>query len=386
MRAVWRPVVACGFGLVLALMLDQTVRWIVPPEPISADRPRYLQTVQYHPILGWSGYPNFAETNDGIRYETNSLGYRDREPVEVKEGQKARVLFLGDSFTWGDEVSAEDRFTDLLAASCGSHCDGLPPIHAINRGIIGYGTAQSLLQYLLTRREQPFDIVVLSLFSGNDLTDNAVVDSPSGPRPRLIRCDRENAGHALCLEGVPVPPVVDWPEHRLISPRGEVARTFGWSGLVRMASQRRPPRGLLDKRVADQMGDAMKSLPFRVIQRTSNAAVENRIGQLEDILGAFDRIIRGDGKSFGVLVFPSARVYAGKADDELRDYRAIVGVLNRLDIPVADFYERTKDSRWQDLFFEMDGHWRPSGHEEAATLLRTLLVSRGMKRAWPAQF
>ena len=31
--------------------------------------------------------------------------------------------------------------------------------------------------------------------------DNAAVDSPSGPRPRLIRCDPGNTGHELCLEG-----------------------------------------------------------------------------------------------------------------------------------------------------------------------------------------
>ena len=375
-------IVAFAFGLILVLIFDQGVQRFLPREPIDADRPRYLQTVQYHPILGWSGYPNFAEMNDGIRYHTNSLGYRDREPVEVKDGQKLRVLFLGDSFTWGDEVSAEDRFTDLLEHSCGSHCDPLPPIHAINRGIIGYGTAQSFLQYLLTRKEQPFDVVILSLFSGNDLTDNAAVDSPSGPRPRLLRCDPEKAG-LLCLEGVPVSPAVDWPEHRLISPRGEVARRFGWSGLVRMASERRAPRFLLDKRVASQLGDALKSLPFRIIDRTSTAAVENRIGQLEDILGALDRTIRGDGKGFGVLVFPSARMYAGKAADESRDYREILGVLNRLDIPFVDYYEHTKDSQWQDLFYKMDGHWRPAGHEEAATLLRTLLLSRGTRSASP---
>jgi len=193
---------------------------------------------------------------------------------------------------------------------------------------------------------------------------------------------KEKAG-LLCLEGVPVSPAVDWPEHRLISPRGEVARRFGWSGLVRMASERRAPRFLLDKRVASQLGDALKSLPFRIIDRTSTAAVENRIGQLEDILGALDRTIRGDGKGFGVLVFPSARMYAGKAADESRDYREILGVLNRLDIPFVDYYEHTKDSQWQDLFYKMDGHWRPAGHEEAATLLRTLLLSRGTRSASP---
>ena len=196
------------------------------PTNTQENRHWYLQTVQYHPLLGWSGYPNFVATKDGIPIQTNSLGYRDREPVEVEDDQKLGVLFLGDSFTWGDEVRLEERFTSLLEASCGFVCDRLPALRAINKGIIGYGTAQSLLDYVLARDERPFEVVILALYTGNDLTDNAAVDSPSGPRPRLIRCDRESAGQDLCLEGVPIPPVVDWPEHRLINPRGEVARTL----------------------------------------------------------------------------------------------------------------------------------------------------------------
>jgi hypothetical protein len=359
----------------LALAFDQTVRLLLPSEPTVEGRPWYLRTVQYHPILGWSGYPNFVETNDGILIQTNSLGYRDREPVEVEDGQKPRVLFLGDSFTWGDEVMLEERFTSLLEASCGLHCDRLPPIQAINKGIIGYGTAQSFLQYFLAREEDPFEIVILGLFTGNDLEDNAAVDSPSGPRPRLIRCDPESAGHDLCLEGVPVPPVVDWPEHRLINPRGGVARTFGWSGTTALASQRRAPQFLIEKRIADQMDGVLKPLPFPMVERTSDAAIEDRIGQLEAILGAFDRTIRGQGRAFGVLVFPSARVYAGDAGDELRDYREILGVLERLDIPFVGYFEKTKDTPWENLFFGIQDHWRPLGHQEAAKLLRLLLVA-----------
>ena len=375
MRSVWRPIATCGLGLMLALAFDQTVRLFVPPEPNVEGRPWYLQTVQYHPILGWSGYPDFVETNDGIRIQTNSLGYRDREPVGVEEGQKLRVLFLGDSFTWGDEVRLEERFTSLLETSCGLHCDSLPSIRAINHAIIGYGTAQSFLQYLLTREEHPFELVILGLFAGNDLTDNAAVDSPSGPRPRLIDCDLESAGGELCLEGVPVPPVVDWPAHRLINPRGGVARTFGWSGTIALASRRQAPRFLIENRIANDIDGALNALPFRIVERTSEAAIEDRIGQLEAILGALNRTIRAEGRAFGVLVFPSARVYAGEAGDELRDYREIVGVLDRLDIPFVDYYEKTKDSQWQDLFFGLHDHWRPSGHQEAANLLRPLLVA-----------
>ncbi|MDA1091749.1 MAG: hypothetical protein O3A25_00555 [Acidobacteria bacterium] len=193
-----RPLLALGFGLLAVLAIDQGVGLFLPPEPALEGRPRYLRTVQYHPILGWSGYPNLVDTNDGIRIQTNSRGFRDREPMEEPDPGQLRVLFLGDSFTWGDEVRQEERFSSLLESSCGVHCDRLPPIRAINMGIIGYGTAQSFLQYLLTGDDHRYDVVILGLFAGNDLSDNALVDSPSGPRPRLIRCDRGGGGGTSC--------------------------------------------------------------------------------------------------------------------------------------------------------------------------------------------
>jgi len=370
---VSRALPAFGLGLILALLLDQVIRLLPAPTP-NEDGHWYLQTVQYHPLLGWSGYPNFVGTKDGIPIQTNSRGYRDREPVDVEDGHKPGVLFLGDSFTWGDEVRLEERFTSLLEASCGLVCDRLPALRAMNKGIIGYGTAQSLLDYTLGRDERPFDVVILALYTGNDLTDNAEVDSPSGPRPRLIRCERKIAGQGLCLEGVPVAPVVDWPEHRLINPRGRVAGAVGWSGLITFASQRRAPGVVIKNRIASQMGDVLSALKFPIVERTSEAPVTDRIGQMEAILRALTLTTHAGGRAFGVMVFPSARMHAGDAG-ELQDYREILGVLGRLDIPFVDYYEKTKRLRWQDLYSGIQGHWRASGHQEAATLLRSLLVT-----------
>ena len=374
---MWRALPALGFGIVLALAFDQAIRLLYSPAT-NENRHWSAQTVQYHPVLGWSGYPNFVATKDGIRIQTNSLGYRDREPVDVEDVEDARkpgVLFLGDSFTWGDEVPVEARFSDLLEASCGSLCGRLPPIRAINKGIIGYGTAQSLLDYVLAREARPFDVVILALYAGNDLADNSVVDSPTGPRPRLVRCDRERPGEDLCLEGVPVPPVVDWPEHRLIDPRHTTARTFSWSGLFAFAAQRRAPGFVLEKRIAGEMAEVVKALPFPIVKRTSDGPIDDRVGQLEAILRAFKRTVAAGGKSFGVMVFPSARVYAGDPEGELREYRDIVAVLDRLDIPFVDYYEQTKNFRLTDLYSGDQGHWRASGHQEAAKLLRSLLVT-----------
>ena len=87
---LWKPSLALGLGLILALAADQIIARLLPP-PAHEDGPWYLQAVRYHPVLGWSGYPNFVGMRDGRPVRTNSLGYRDREPVEADDGKKPGV-------------------------------------------------------------------------------------------------------------------------------------------------------------------------------------------------------------------------------------------------------------------------------------------------------
>ena len=108
------------------------------------------------------------------------------------------MLFLGDSFTWATRSGWRRGSPLSWKRPADYSAIVFLLIQAINKGIIGYGTAQSFLQYVLTREEHRFEVVILGLFTGNDLTDNAAVDSPSGPRPRLILCDPKSAGQELC--------------------------------------------------------------------------------------------------------------------------------------------------------------------------------------------
>ena len=160
----------------------------------------------------------------------------------------------------------------------------------------------------------------------------------------------------------------------MINPRGRVARAVGWSGLITFASHRRAPGFVIENRIASQMGDVLSALQFPIVERTSEAPITDRIGQMEAILRALKLAIHGSGRAFGVMVFPSARMHAGDAG-ERQDHREILGVLDRLGIPFVDYYEKTKGFRWQDLYSGIQGHWRASGHQEAAKMLRSLLVT-----------
>ncbi|HEY5915534.1 MAG TPA: hypothetical protein VJA21_33535, partial [Verrucomicrobiae bacterium] len=70
----------------------------------------------YDASLGWFPLPNTRQRVRASRVFTvahNSAGFRDREH---RLGETAGILFLGDSFVWGYDVDAPERFTDKLQA------------------------------------------------------------------------------------------------------------------------------------------------------------------------------------------------------------------------------------------------------------------------------
>jgi lysophospholipase L1-like esterase len=91
-------------------------------------------------------------------WQTNSLGFRDREWSAADLSDKVRVYITGDSFTagWGIENPA-DRYTDVLGARLGS-------THAVvNLGVYGTATPEQL-ELLRNYPFQPPDVVVVQYF------------------------------------------------------------------------------------------------------------------------------------------------------------------------------------------------------------------------------
>src|SRR5262249_44643494 len=97
-----------------------------------------------------------------IHASHNSLGFRD---TEFNPDGRPVMLFIGDSFVWGVDAEAGERFTDLLRTR-------LPQYQAVNAGASGYGTGQD---YLWLRGIWPNvhpDVVVLFFCTDNDRKDN----------------------------------------------------------------------------------------------------------------------------------------------------------------------------------------------------------------------
>jgi hypothetical protein len=121
---------------------------------------------RYDAELGWMPEPNSTSvvTNArAVKARHNSLGLRDEE--FVRDG-KPTIMFLGDSFVWGLDAEAGERFSELLKPK-------FPNYRILAAGVSGYGTDQ---EYLLLLRLWPQikpAVVVLVFCSDNDRLDNS---------------------------------------------------------------------------------------------------------------------------------------------------------------------------------------------------------------------
>jgi hypothetical protein len=152
-------------------------------------------TYRYDAELGWAPVPNSSSivtTARTIHAQHNSLGFRD---IEFERDARPTMLVIGDSFVWGVDAEANERFTDLLRSRLSSHT-------IVNAGVSGYGTDQ---EYLLLQRLWPTirpAVVVLIFCTANDRLDNGTNIRYDGyQKPYFATA----ADGTLELRGQPVP-------------------------------------------------------------------------------------------------------------------------------------------------------------------------------------
>jgi hypothetical protein len=103
----------------------------------------------------------------------NSDGLRDREHAVAKPAGTIRIAVIGDSYPEAFPVPLEDTFWSIMekkVQDCGEFAGR--QVEVINFGVSGYGTAQELI----TLREHVWqyapDIVMLTVTTNNDISDN----------------------------------------------------------------------------------------------------------------------------------------------------------------------------------------------------------------------
>jgi len=166
-----------GAFIGLALLLPEVLARVFLPEwkPPASDKPSLFV---HNSHTGWMHPASTTMEHYGGNISSNVMGLRGEE---VGEKNKPRVLFLGDSFTWGWGIGEnEDRYTDRLQKQ-------LSDYQFINAGIIGFNTLQEFLLLEHYFSDIKPDYLVLQVFA-NDFPENLTAEGIY-PRPHFDNQD-----------------------------------------------------------------------------------------------------------------------------------------------------------------------------------------------------
>ena len=99
----------------------------------------YIKQDSDNPNIVFEHIPNSSKKLMNVMVNINSDGLRDKE-YPIRRDNKYRIIFLGDSLTFGWGVNKEDTFEEILEKNLNS----LYPTEIINLGIGNYNTVQEV--------------------------------------------------------------------------------------------------------------------------------------------------------------------------------------------------------------------------------------------------
>ncbi|KPK00430.1 MAG: hypothetical protein AMK71_08325 [Nitrospira bacterium SG8_35_4] len=91
--------------------------------------------MDFSPVLGWVRKPGFKGKIKGYERKFDSNGFISADTAQIADTNKPKILFIGDSNTFGMGVPTEFTFVEQVDKS-------LPDINVINLGVMGYTSYQ----------------------------------------------------------------------------------------------------------------------------------------------------------------------------------------------------------------------------------------------------
>ena len=297
---------------------------------------------------------------------TNSLNFRDEEIIE-KQPDEHRVLFIGDSFTFGLGVEMSDVFHSRMERTLtftGKR------INAINLG----GKARGFRETGEVIDEFEPDAIVAQIFIGNDFYDLQVEVARIDAEKRAAN-SRANSGDSLNSGKQGGDQFTPGPLAVPFDPRGEYRKFLIMEILW---------RNLLNIEAFDDFF-FMTEIRYRgrALLLREQPDLERRLIQRElELLADLSDITRSKGVPLYVFIIPY-QVQALKAhllDVEKYDYQKPNRILKEFfaerEVPCLDFldlYDQLERETVTTFYYNRDGHWSREGHEHAARALALFL-------------
>jgi lysophospholipase L1-like esterase len=345
--------------------------------------------------------PEFTFTAD-----INRLGFRDRE-FALTKGPGKRILAVGDSFTYGWGVGVEQSWPKLLEAG----------LRGLGRDVevanLGQPGASPVVYAQTAARAIPLlkpDVVVVGITQGDDLAQLKRGDEPP---PGAVTGGQESAGKprrggATGLAGAVVGRL--YPNFLFLLRKRAVSRqdvNVEWKSQAERVLQTLTPEesarfGRLDREVRRRFleGELNPDLLQGALKRpdyfletldTSRPAVRAMISSMGQALASIREVAAGNHAEVVVVPIPY-KVYASRRDLESSRRlgldlspemvmsntasEAVGAACASAGVRMFDLTEAFREqAAGAPLFFELDGHLNPHGHEVFARLLTPALES-----------
>ena len=396
-------------GLVVAVSVGVALLPFELFARVYAAPPEYVAGMRFDARLGNLTSPGLrlatSDERGPYEYRTNARGFRgDELPPTDADGAVERLLFVGDSFVnaWG--VRGEETMSARVASG---RSEPGREVRAFNICSNDIGTGQELLLWREHGRDLEPELVVLVMFPGNDVANNAIELagrsewSPSDyVRPYLVA---DPAGEWEARYAHPWRALLRrnltsfaWLEHRLVS-WGQ-RRSVDWLAPFAEAT---PPR----ERV--EAGHAPFEYAELFCTHEEDRDWDRAWETTERLIESFRDEVEATGSRFLLVVIPvrfqvqwdgmlesrelDSWLRAGVLMSERLDWnlpeRRLEGFCRRSGIEAVFLLEplRREAARSPGRVYLDDGHLTGLGHEVAAAEILARLAAGGAAAA-PAEF
>ncbi len=303
-------------------------------------------------------YPYFVKTNkQGFRSEYDF--------VEEKDSGEIRIVFLGDSFTAGENVDNKHRFSNLIEKELGCEC--------YNFGLAGSGVDQQLLIHERIANKFDHEILIISPhiedIERNMLKERIGSDRRTGrkivtPKPYFTV---ESGG--LNLHNVPVPrPYFSCSSKNTI--RNNITEI------------RRQLRGIF----YDWTPAIVRECILKILKSPLSAGYLNETTKewilMEKIIS---RIIRnGKDKEIFLMPLPHVRTYLNV--DYQKYFNKIAEEYSNVTFVDVEQHFNKYSKQKRELFRFDYGHYTPEGHKAVAEVLTEALKTEGFFKTRKRRF
>jgi hypothetical protein len=193
----WLRLAAANLALICAAVIAAFIIGEIGVRVLGLSAPNFYTYDRYR---GWAIVPGSHgwQRQEGNAYiMMNRDGFRGPDYPYAKPADVLRIAVLGDSFTEAQQVPYAETFCAVIQQRLNALCplktvDSAGQIHVYKKvevldfGCDGYGTAQELITLERQVWKYSPDIVVLAVFTGNDIRNNSVVLEGDKCRPFFV--------------------------------------------------------------------------------------------------------------------------------------------------------------------------------------------------------